>query len=185
MPPPYKRPTTMKKYVVQQILKRAGFETWMITRQRPDTYAMLLIACNRLCPTYPKRAFMMLDAHLRGTKRSNKVDITKWRCAEKESKEGLRLMALKLQNQDKNYDLCPVCGKHWQVTSTDEAGNVEYNAIPGDKFVGYADIEATIPTDRPTVTYKERLKALIATKLATKQAKQAQKMHVTNVEVKK
>lgn len=180
-----KRKLTARKYVMREMLRKAGFVTWAVPRQHHETYALLLIACNRLCPAHPDRAYMVLLAHLRGVYRTQKVDYTKWRCAEKESKQGLIAMAMKLQNQDKNYDNCPICGNKWSVTKSDAAGNIVLDAAPSKLGVGYADVEQDILNRPPPPSKSERLVTLKATKLATKLARQAQNVHVSNVEVTK
>lgn len=152
------REKTMRKYTIQKLLERAGFQTWMIPRQAYELYAMLLIACNRLCPKHPRRAFMMLANHLHGTASSRIADPTKWRCAEVGSREGLMLEALKTQQAHGKDGICPVCDGMWNVDKQlDEIDDAIFAADQSDVcppgFVECPDM-SKVPRPVPTTHFK-------------------------------
>jgi len=150
---------TMRKFAVQKIVERAGFKTWMIPRPAYEMYAMLIIACNRLCPDHPERAYMMLAHHLRGIGSGVKADPTKWKCAEVRGREGLRLEALKTQHAHGTEGICPVCSGRWdtdkQLNQIDDAIFADQSNVCPAGFVACPDMSKE-PQPVPAATYFKR-----------------------------
>lgn len=150
---------TMRKFAVQKIVERAGFKAWMIPRPAYEMYAMLLIACNRLCPDHPERAYMMLAHHLRGIGSGVKADPTKWKCAEVRGREGLMLEALKTQQAHGAEGICPVCSGVWdtdkQLDQIDDAIFADQSDACPPGFVECPDMSKVLPPS-PMASYLKR-----------------------------
>lgn len=124
--PKFRTVKMQRKEITQKRLDNAGYKTWMIHRTGFHMYALIIIACNRLCPANPVKAYWAITNHLHNMLRGRNIDASKWKYAERTSSEGLRGEAAIVQEKEKLGCKCPVCGGEWDPdceSLLDQAGN--------------------------------------------------------------
>ena len=116
----------LRKEHIKKLLLKSGYDAWMIYRQAHYMYALIIIACNRLCPNKPKLAYWSILHQLRSMHNGSPIDPTKWKYVEREGSEGVRAAAALAQEQEQLGCKCPVCGGDWEPDLSevfDDAGN--------------------------------------------------------------
>ena len=88
------------------MLNGAGYDAFNTHQSGLKLYVMLVIACNRLMPHAPYKAYRYLLLQFYRLMTGAKADKTKWNAFKQ-----AELSETKLESE--NLDVCPCCRRQW------------------------------------------------------------------------